>query len=118
MMRFLLSIIICALLAFVLESFFAWWIVAMAAFIVAFFIRQSLGKSFMAGFLAIFSLWLTIALIADAANDHILAGRMAQLFHLPNAIVFMIVAAVIGGVVGGMAAWSGAALRKLIVGKD
>lgn len=116
-MRFLISIIVCAVLAFVLELFFPWWSVAIAAFVVAFVFQLTNGKAFMVGFLGVFLLWLIVALVASHANENILANRMAQLFHLPNAIIFILVAAIIGGVLGGMAAWSGAVIRRLIAEK-
>ena len=110
-MRFLLSVILIALLAAGAEYFMPWWSVAVVCFIVSLLIKQRAGRAFLAGFCGIALMWLVIALIHDIANDHILSTRMAALFHLPNYGLFIVVTVLIGGLVGGLSAWAGALLR-------
>lgn len=117
-MRFLISIIVCALLASVMERFLPWWSVAIATFLVSMLWKQSAGKSFLMGFLAVFLLWFIMAFVMSRANDNILAARMAQLFQLPNALLFMAIAAIVGGIVGGMGAWCGTVVSKSISKKS
>jgi hypothetical protein len=93
-------------------SFFPWWIIAVVAFAVALLLPQKAGRAFLSGFLGIFLFWLCCSLYADIANQHILSARMATLFHLPAYGLFLVVAAMVGGLVGGFAAWGGAALRQ------
>lgn len=111
-MRFISTILLTTILAAISASFLPWWIIAVAAFVVALLLPQKMGKAFLSGFLGIFLFWLCCSLYADIANQHILSGRMAQLFHLPGYGLFLIVAAVVGGLIGGFAAWGGAALRQ------
>ena len=110
-MRFLLSVILIILLSALAEYFLPWWSVAVVAFLVSAFIAQKPGKAFLAGFSGIAIFWLLACLVKDMANDHILSTRMAALFHLPNYGLFIVVTVFIGGLVGGLAAWSGALLR-------
>lgn len=111
-MRFISTILITAVIAFLLTMSLPWWMVAVAAFLVALLLPQKLGRSFLSGFLGIFLFWLVYALFKDAANDHILSNRMAKLFfHIPGSLLFLCVAAFVGGLVGGFGAWAGAALR-------
>ncbi len=110
-MKFLLSVILIALLSAGAEVLMPWWAIAIVAFLVSLFIEQKAGKSFLAGFLGIVIFWLVAALVHDGANDHILSTKMAVLFHLPNYGMFICVTALIGGLVGGLSAWAGAFIR-------
>jgi len=110
-MRFLLAIILTALLSFITGLQFPWWSIAIVAFIVALFIGQSIGKSFLAGFLGIFLLWFVVALWIDTKNENILSHKIAQLFPLGGSSMLLIfVTAFVGALVGGLAAMSGASI--------
>ncbi len=109
-MRFLYSILMVGVLSAVAEYFLPWWSMAVVCFLVALFMKWSGGKSFVMGFCGVGMLWLILALLRDVANEHILSARMASLFHLPNSALFILVTVVIGGLVGGLAAWAGALL--------
>ncbi len=110
-MRFLLSVILIALLSGVAENFFSWWSIAVVSFIVAVFFSQKPGKSFLSGFCGVAVFWLVACLMHDMVNDHILSMRMAVLFHLPNYRLFIAVTVLIGGLVGGLSAWAGSLIR-------
>ena len=112
-MRFITSILLIALLAAVAEYFLPWWSLAAVAFAVALMMKLKPGQAFLSGFLGIALLWAGIAIWRDMANDHILADRLAVLIlKVPNHWLFVVLTAVVGGLVGGFAAWSGALLRK------
>lgn len=106
-MRFFLLIILVALLSAVAEYFLPWWSAAVVCFLVSLFVKQKGGRAFLMGFLGMGIFWLAAALLHDAANEHILSAKMAALFHLPDYGLFIIVTVLIGGLVGGMAAWAG-----------
>lgn len=116
-MRFTTSVILTIVPAAAAEYFFPWWTIAVVAFVIAFFAGLRPGKAFLSGFTAIGLLWLAWALWADLANDHILSGKMAVLFNLPNYILFILVTTLVGAVGGGLAAWSGALMKKAFVPK-
>ncbi len=113
MSRFFWATFIMAVVAFIASNINAlpWWGIGVVCFVVALNFKLSSGKAFLAGFVAIFFLWMGIALVTDYFNQHILSTRMASLFTLNNPYLFMGVAALIGGLVGGMSAWSAALLR-------
>ncbi|HVW98800.1 MAG TPA: hypothetical protein VHA56_22725 [Mucilaginibacter sp.] len=100
------------ILTFASGYFLPWWVVAIAAFLPAFFIGKTPGKSFLAGFSAIFIVWTVLALFKSIPNDNILAARVATLFQLPNWVLLLLITALIGGLVGGMAAMSGVLLKR------
>ena len=118
MMRLLISIIIIALLAFALTCVLPWWVLAPVAFTVAFGGGLSAGRGFLAGFLGVGLMWLTVAVVRDQANEHILSARMARLFHLPGYWLFLFAGALVGGLVGGLAGWSGAVVRRVFASRD
>ena len=108
-MKFLTQFIAIALVAFVLELFMPWWCIAIAAFAGGYALKSK--ANFLAGILAIALLWLIKAFITDAAASAPLTERVAAIFSL-NKPLLMLVTALIGGLVGGFAAMSGAALKK------
>lgn len=111
-MRLLVSILLIAVLSFIAGLYGPWWTIAIIAFLVALLIPQSVGRSFLAGFLAILLLWVVLAFIKDLSNDSYLSARVAQLFKLGAASILLIfITGLIGGLVSGFAAMSGAALR-------
>lgn len=105
----LLIIFILSLLAgFILP----WWVIAVIAFFAAFFMGKTSGKSFGSGFLAVAVAWIILMLIRSIPNGNVLAGRVSALFHLPGWIWIVLVTAIIGGLVGGLAAMSGFLFKK------
>lgn len=100
------------ILSFLCSYFLHWWIIAVIAFLAAFFINKKPGISFLSGFAAVFVAWAILALLKSIPNDNILAERVAKLFQLPNWMLLLLVTAFIGGLVGGMAALSGALVKK------
>jgi hypothetical protein len=111
MMKFLLATVLIASLSYLAGLFLPWWSIAIVAFLVALLIRPTIGMSFLAGFVGIFLLWFLVALWIDIKNEHILSGKIAQLFPLGGSSVLLIlVTALLGALVGGFAAMSGASL--------
>jgi hypothetical protein len=112
-MRFIIAIILTALLAGITTWLLPWWMIAVSAFLVMLIISLKPLGGFFAGFLGIAILWLTIVVMKDMGNAHVLSGRMAKLFGLPNATLFLVVTVFLGGLIGGLAGWSGVLTRKI-----
>jgi len=108
MVLFLIIFIFSLLSGFILP----WWMIAIIAFIAAFFTGKTSGKSFWAGSLAVAIAWIILMLIRSIPNQNVLANRVSALFHLPGWIWIMFVTAMIGGLVGGFAAMSGFLFKK------
>ena len=118
MTRFLLSVLLLAVLSFALVyATGSWWLIAICAFVACMLLRLKGGRAFGAGFLGILTMWLVVALIADIPNERILSARMAELMGLPHSLSFILVAAIIGGLVGGVSGWSGAMVARLFMRK-
>lgn len=112
-MRMFISILLTVFVAGVATFSLPWWMVSVVSFLVSALIQQKPGRSFLTGFLAIAILWLGYALYKDIPNQHILSARMAQLFSLPGYGLYILILVLIGGLVGGISAWSGALLSRV-----
>ena len=108
-MKFLLQILFIIVLGYILELFFPWWTIAIAAFVGG--IVFNTRANFAAGFLAIALLWTLKALLIEYSAAAPLTDRVAMIFSLSKPLLFIVVA-VIGGLVGGFAAMTGSALHK------
>ncbi len=112
-MKFTVSIILIALLSFAACLFLPWWSIAIAAFIVAVAIPQTPGKSFLAGFAALFLLWGGLSYWISSNNQHLMAHKISLLLiKVDNPYYLIAATALIGALVGGLAALTGSFLRK------
>ena len=108
MKNFFFSIIIIITGAALLEPFLPWWSIALPAFSVGFFYEQKSFVAFLSGFVAVFVLWSGYAFFLSAANDNLLALKVAKLFPLNGSVIgLLLVTGTIGGLVSGFAALSG-----------
>lgn len=111
-MRFSVSMLLVALFSFIAGKYLPWWSIAVVAFVVALCIPQSLGKSFLSAFAGIFLLWAVLAWWIDFKNDHLLSGKIAQLFGLgEGSVALVLITALVGAVVAGFASLSASSLR-------
>ena len=112
----MLLFLLILLLAAVAPVFLPWWSVVPVALGVAFGVGRTGGKAFLAGFFGVGLGWLTLALWFYFRNNGLLAGRVAQLLPLSGSgLLLALVAAAVGGLVGGLAALSGCWLRQALL---
>jgi hypothetical protein len=111
-MKFIVSVILILLLAFISGLFLPWWGIAIAALLVALIIPQRPWKSFLSGFFAVFLLWVLLAWWIDMKNNGVLSQRMSELLPLGGSrILLILVTGFVGAIVAGFAALTGAYLR-------
>ena len=114
-MRFLLTVLLTALLSFIAGLYLPWWSIAIMAFLAALFIRPTIGTGFLAGFTGIFLLWFLLSFWIDMANESILSRKVALIFPLEgNSLLLILVTALVGALVGGFAAMAGSSLSFMI----
>jgi hypothetical protein len=112
-MKFFISLLLTALLSFAACLYLPWWLIAVAAFIVAAFIPQKPGRAFLAGFTALFFLWGGLSFWISNNNGHILAHKISVLIlKMDNPYLLIFGTAIIGALVAGLAALSGSFLRQ------
>jgi hypothetical protein len=112
-MKFIVSIVLIALLSLAACLYLPWWSIAVIAFIVAAAIPQKPGKAFLAGFIALFLLWGGLAWFISSNNDHILAHKVSLLILKQDSPgILVTITAFIGALVAGLAALSGSFVRR------
>jgi hypothetical protein len=112
-MKFIIAILLTALLSFAIGFYMSWWSIALAAFLVAALIRQNPGRAWLSGFLGIFLLWAGLAWWIDIKNQSILSQKVAILFPLDGSVLMLIlITAFIGALVACFAALTGSYIRK------
>lgn len=112
-MKFITAILLTALLSFASGLFLPWWGIAPAALLAAILVRQKPGISFLSGMLGVFVLWGGLSWWIDAQNDSLLSEKIAEILPLGGSVAFLVlVTALVGALVGGFAALTGAYLYK------
>jgi hypothetical protein len=112
-MKLIISLILTVVLSFTACLYLDWWAIAIAAFVVAALIPQKPGKAFLTGFLALFLLWGGLSFWISNSNEHLLAHKVSMLIlKMDNPYLLILATAVIGALVGGFAALTGAYLRR------
>jgi len=113
-MKFIVSIILTALLSFVACLYLPWWSIAVVSFLVAVVIIQKPYLAFISAFASLFLLWGGMAWGISAANGDLLAGKMSILvIESESSFLLMGLTALIGAIVAAFAALSGSLLRRL-----
>jgi len=112
-MKFIVAIVLTALLAFISGLFLPWWGIAITSLLVAVLVHQKAGKAFLSGLLGVFILWAGLAWWIDMKNNGVLSKKIASVLPLGgSSLVLILVTGLIGGLVAGMAAMSGSFLRS------
>ncbi len=111
-MKFIVSVLIIALLSLAVGLFFPWWTIAIVAFIVTSLIPQNSLRSFLSGFTAVFLLWGALAWLISSNNDHLMASKVALILKMGNPTILILATALIGALVAGFAALAGSFVRK------
>jgi len=109
-MRFIAQFIVIAVIAHLAGMFLPWYVCAIVAFIAGYFLKSR--QNFLAGFTAIAALWILNAWLADMSSSSTLPLRVAQILGLQSVGLVYLLTGIVGGLVGGFAAMSGAMLKS------
>lgn len=89
-----------------------WWMIAIIAFVAAFFWGKRPSGAFAAGLFAAALAWGVTALFRSIPNHHMLAGKVAGMLALPYWYLLLLIVMLIAGLVGGLAALTGRYFRQ------
>lgn len=102
--------------AFLFADETLWWIFAIGAFVAGWVVPLSSFKTWLAGFLGIFILWLVLCYLPDSKNAGLMSQKMANIIPLGGSSwALILVAALVGGLVAGFASLTGSFVRKRTV---
>ena len=114
MKNFLISVTLIATASAALQMFMPWWIIVVVAFLASYFLKQNAMAAFGSGFLGVFLLWVLCAFLLSAANDNLLATKVAMLLPLKGSVkALLLVSGLVGGLVAGFAALTGSLASRL-----
>jgi hypothetical protein len=112
-MKFIVVLLLTALLGYTAPLYFTWWSFAITSFIIALLVHQRSFAAFIAGFLGMFLLWGIMAMMIDNANAHLLSQKIALVLSLNgSSILLILITALISGLISGFAALSGSLARR------
>ena len=112
-MKFLASVLLMALLSFIVCIYLPWWSIAWVALLVIILIPQKPLNAFLAGFVALFLLWSAMAVYISMKHENILAHKVSLIILKINSPVSLVLlTGIIGALIAGFAALAGSFLRK------
>ncbi len=113
-MRFFIQMILIAALAWASAWVMPWWGVAIAGFAGGLLLGGKNFRDFMAGFLALATLWTMLCLLVVSGTGSPLPDRMAQTISPAlDGTMLALITGVLGGLLGGLGSLTGGQLRKL-----
>jgi hypothetical protein len=115
-MRFIICILLTAILAYALGLYLPWWSIAISSFVIAVLIPQKTGWAFVSAFVSILLFWGIMSWVISSNNDHILAHRVSALIiktDSPGLLIF--ITALLGAFTAGLAGLTGNLFRGILL---
>lgn len=114
-MKFIVSFLICPILAYTLGMLLPWWSVAIAGALTGFFVPQLRVLSFLSTFLGMFLFVGGLIFFISDANNHILAQKIGLLvLKDKNELLIIGASALISALVAGVSAITGRSLAIVV----
>lgn len=107
--------IVVLIISLLAQYFLPWWAIIVISFATSGLIGKTGKISFWQPFLAIVIVWAATALYKSMPNQHLLAGRVAEMFGLKVWPAILVVTALIGGLTAGVSGLCGYHFRKATV---
>lgn len=109
----LVLIILITYLAFLFAEQLPWWSFVVGATFAGALVPQAVWKNALAGFLGVALVWFYTAWELSSQNGHLLAKKVALLIPgVASPYVLLVVTALIGGILGALAATTGTFMRS------
>lgn len=115
-MRFITGFFLILLLSFIFYYFTPawWWAPVVIGALVGFSLQLHSVLSFLYGFLSIGLFWAAMIYWQDSLNTVELSSKMAKIIGVGSPFYLLIIAAVLGGLITGLATLSGKLLRDIV----
>ena len=107
--------IVIIIVSLLLQIFLPWWVVIVIAFATCGIIGKTGKISFWEPFLAIFVLWIAMALFKSLPNHNILATRVAEMLSVKLWPIVLVVTGLLGGLAAGISGYCGYHFRKAMI---
>lgn len=113
-MKYIRIIAITIFFHIVMNIFMPWWNIFIAGMIAGYFSKLKALQTFLIVFLSLSIYWFILLFKIDAGNDHILSGKLAEMFSVEPYLLFIIMNSLLGGLFGSFGSQIGWRLRKII----
>lgn len=101
--------------AFILQLLLPWWIIVLISFLTCAILGKTGKISLWSPFFAILLLWTGMALFKSIPNNHLMAGRVAEMFGVNSWWLILIITSLLGAFVAGLSGFCGYHFRKAII---
>jgi hypothetical protein len=101
--------------SFLLQMVLPWWVIIIISFATCGLIGKTGKISFWQPFLAIFVLWLGMALFKSLPNHNVLATRVAEMLSVKLWPLVLLITVLLGGLVAGISGYCGHHFRKAVI---
>lgn len=105
------------ILSFLLQLFLPWWVIVVISFATCGLIGKTGKISLWAPFFAILLLWTGMAIFKSLPNNHILAGRIAEMFGLQSWLLVLLLSSLLGAFAAAVSGFCGYHFRKAVLVK-
>ena len=114
-MKFIIRLILIAVLAYFLPFYFPWWINLLIGLVVGLAIPGNGWNLFNAGFLGGGLVWLAYAIKLDYDTQSIMTNKILVLVGLSDPLMLLLGAGLIGGLSAGFGALAGTSFRQIFI---
>jgi len=112
-MNFILRILLLYIFSYYFGFSNVWWIIIIYPIIIGYVFVDNLISHFISGFLGVSLAWLSLILQLDSETASILSIMISKVLSLDNNILLIIIASIIGGLLGGIGSMLGQSIRKI-----
>lgn len=116
-MIFLFRLLLIAVFTYITALFSPWWSAMMCAAMIAFTLPGNNFNAFLSGFMGVGLIWMVMAWKVDIETGSIMSLKMIEMFPIDDTNMLIIVVALVGGLSGGLGAFTGNSLRQLFIKK-
>jgi hypothetical protein len=98
----------------VLNIFMPWWNIFFAGLIAGYFSKTTAPKTWWLVFLGILFYWMILLFKIDHTNQGVFSVKLAQLLHLENKSLLLILNSALGGICAACGSLAGFYLKKIV----
>jgi hypothetical protein len=115
-MKFIVKMILIAILCIAGLIYFPWYIIMAVPFVLNLLIKTNGSGSFFSGFVSVALIWLIQAIFIHTKTEGILTSKMASVLPLGgSAGALIVLTALIGGLAAGLSGYTGNAFRNILI---
>ncbi|MGL1889016.1 MAG: hypothetical protein OCD76_21055 [Reichenbachiella sp.] len=116
-MVFIVRLLLIGVLSFIFSLFSPWWMIVLIAAIVSFIMPGNNFSAFLGGLLGAGIVWMVMAWKVDADAASLLSDKIVKLFPVDESSMLVLLTGAIGGIAGGLGAFTGNSFRQIFIKK-